>query len=118
MDLAWMWLLLVAAGAAMQVVSVLWFERLRPGIPYPMWTFPTREPGRVRAVRIAGVAFIIFGSTMFTSALSGLWFLAPVAVALAFVPMLAAIYRVNGAFTSSGGQRAQSASSASSASSD
>ncbi|OYC97158.1 hypothetical protein CI089_00955 [Microbacterium sp. Yaish 1] len=114
MELAWMWLLLVAAGAAMQVVSVLWFERLRPGIPYPMWTFPTREPGRVRAVRIAGVAFIIFGSTMFTSALSGLWFLAPVAVALAFAPMLAAIYLVNGAFTSSSRQRAQSASSASS----
>ncbi|MFS0712377.1 hypothetical protein ABC195_00730 [Microbacterium sp. 2P01SA-2] len=114
MDFSWMWLLLVAAGAAMQVVSVVWLVRLRPDEPYPMWTFPTREPGRVRAVRIVGVAFIIFGSTMFTSSLSGLWFLGPIVVALAFVPMLVATYVVNGGSSSSGGQRAQSAPSASS----
>lgn len=93
-----MWLLLVAAGAAMQVVSVVWLVRLRPDEPYPMWTYVPKEPGRVRAVRIGGASLILFGAIMFSSSLGPLWFLTPIAVALAFVPMFVAIYVVNGSF--------------------
>ncbi|MDD7929265.1 hypothetical protein PUW81_009040 [Microbacterium sp. NM3R9] len=99
MDLSWLWLLPVAAGATMQVVSVFWFERLRPDVPYPLWTFATREPGGVRALRVGGATLIVFAAVMLALSRGALWFVTPIVVAAAFVPMVVAIYVVNGRFT-------------------
>lgn len=99
MELSWLWLLPVVAGSAMQVASVFWFERIRPGVPYPLWTFVSREPGRVRALRVGGAALIVFAAVMLVLSRGALWFATPIVVAVAFVPMVVAIYVVNGRFT-------------------
>lgn len=83
----------------MQVVSVFWFERLRPGMPYPLWTFATDEPGRARALRLGGVMLIVFGAVMLALSTGGAWFATPIVMAVAFLPMIVAIYVVNGRFT-------------------
>lgn len=99
MELSWLWLLPVVAGSAMQVASVFWFERIRPGVPYPLWTPVTDEPGRVRAMRLGGVALIVFGALMLALSRGALWFVTPIVMAMAFVPIIVAIYVVNGRFT-------------------
>lgn len=91
-----MWLLPVVAGAVCQVVSVFWFERMRPGVPYPLWSFPSREPGRVRALRVGGVALAVFGALMLPASLDGDWYLTPILFAASVLPAVVAIFVVNG----------------------
>lgn len=96
-----MWLLPVVAGAVGQAVSVFWFERLRPGVPYPLWSFVSREPGRVRALRVGGVALAVFGALVLTASLDRHWYLAPILIGASFLPTIVAIFVVNGRFVRS-----------------
>lgn len=96
-----MWLLPVVAGAVGQAVSVFWFERLRPGVPYPLWSFPSREPRRVRALRGGGVALAVFGALMLAASLDGHWYLAPILFGASVLPAVVAILVVNGRFVRS-----------------
>lgn len=88
-NIEWGWLVLVAAGALVLLLSVIRYSRTHPTTPFAFLRRQPDEDGVTFALRAAGTVAALFGTLMFGYASASPWIAVAILVA-ADLPSLAA----------------------------